>query len=166
MNSNEFSEGVRVMPAYITGGAAVGIKTARKAKSLGRIDEKQLSDIARDRLDIDIAPDEICGIFDAMALALRSGYDVYVTDRCRFFGCLDRSRTQLEVVAQTMGKFRDSLADLDFTLVSGGQTVSERTLQSRAAKRRRSHDDEVTPDTQVTCPNCGHRFRVGKRIAA
>ena len=39
MNRVKTKSGVRVMPAYVTNGAAVGVTTARKAQSWGHIDE-------------------------------------------------------------------------------------------------------------------------------
>ena len=113
---------------------------------------------------------------------LREGYDVHLADRCRFFACVNKAHTRLEVVAQTMGKFRKAMADIPFAFDCGGETVSERTLRERAkllareraeraaAKAARARQSasaaQVTPDTQVTCPNCGATFRVGRRVAA
>ena len=182
MNKVKTRNGARVMPAYVTNGAAVGVTMARKAQSWGHIDEAELCQRIRRSTGFQIAPCGLLAVFDEIAEVLREGYDVQLADRCRFFACVNKAHTKLEVVAQTMGKFRNAMADIPFAFVADGETVSEATLRERAktlareraeraaekaARARQSASAaQVTPDTQVTCPNCGATFRVGRRVAA
>ena len=185
MNKVKTKSGARVMPAYVTNGAAVGVTMARKAQSWGHIDEVELCQRLRRSTGFQMAPCGLLAVFDEIAEVLREGYDVHLSERCRFFTCVNKSRTQLEVVAQTMGKFRKAMADIPFAFVADGEAVSERTLRERAkllareraeraaeeaAKATRARQAvsaaQVTPDMQVTCPNCGTTFRVGRRVAA
>ena len=173
MKKVKTKSGARVMPAYVTNGVAVGVSIARKAQSWGHIDEVELCQRLRRSSGFQIAPCGLLAVFDEIAEVLREGYDVHVSERCRFFTCLNKSRTQLEVVAQSMGKFRKAMADIPFAFDCGGETVSAEKLAERArrSRSRRSAAAEdaakqVTPDMQVTCPNCGTTFRVGRRVAA
>ena len=169
MNRVKTGNGARVMPAYVTKGAIVGVTTARKARSYGRVGEVELSERVRRTTGFQMSPCGLLAVFDAIAEVIREGYDVHLSGRCRFYACLNKSRTELEVVAQTMGGFRKAMADIPFALVADGETVSEATLRARAkraAAERRAAAKQVTPDTHVTCPSCGTTFRVGRRIAA
>jgi hypothetical protein len=170
MNRVKTKSGVRVMPAYVTNGAAVGVTMARKAKSWGHIDEVELSERVRRTTGFQMSPCGILAVFDAIAEVIREGYDVHLSERCRFFTCVNKAHTELEVVAQTMGSFRKAMADIPFAFVAGGEAVSEKTLRERAKLLARERAEraakQVTPDVQVTCPNCGATFRVGRRIAA
>lgn len=176
MNRVKTKNGARVMPAYVTKGAAVGVTTARKAKSWGHIDEVELCQRLRRSTGFQMAPCGLLAVFDEIAEVLREGYDVHLTDRCRFYACVNKQLTQLEVIAQTMGRFREAMADIPFAFVEDGETVSEATLRERAkrlaaeraekAAKRKEKAQQVTPDMQVTCPTCGTTFRVGRRIAA
>ena len=169
MNKVKTKSGARVMPVYVTNGVAVGVSIARKAKSYGHIDEVELSERVKQSTGFQMSPCGLLAVFDTIAEVLREGYDVHVSGRCRFYACVNKSHTQLEVVAQTMGRFRQSMADIPFAFVANGETVSAEKLRERAkrlAAKRRENALQVTPDTQVTCPNCGATFRVGRRIAA
>ena len=176
MSKVKTKSGARVMPAYVTNGVAVGVSIARKAQSWGHIDEVELCQRLRRSSGFQIAPCGLLAVFDEIAEVLREGYDVHISERCRFFTCLNKSRTQLEVVAQTMGKFRKAMADIPFAFDCDGETVSAEKLnerarllaaeQRRAATKRSAATKQVTPDMQVTCPNCGTTFRVGRRVAA
>ena len=185
MKNIRLKGGVRAMPAYVTTGAIVGVTTARKAQSVGRIDEVELSARVRSSTGFQMSPCGILAIFDTIAEVVREGYDVDLAERCRFFACVNKAHTQLEVVAQTTGSLRRAVADIPFAFVADGEAVSERTLRERAkllareraeraaeeaAKAARARQaasaTQVTPDMQVTCPNCGTTFRVGRRVAA
>ena len=173
MNKVKTKSGARVMPAYVTNGAAVGVTMARKAQSWGHIDEVELCQRLRRSTGFQMAPCGLLAVFDEIAEVLREGYDVHLSERCRFFTCVNKSRTQLEVVAQTMGKFRKAMADIPFAFDCGGETVSAEKLNERARRSRSRRPataegpaKQVTPDVQVTCPNCGTTFRVGRRVAA
>jgi len=176
MSRVKTKSGARVMPAYVTKGAIVGVTMARKAQSYGHIDEVELSERVKQSTGFQMSPCGLLAVFDTIAEVIREGYDVHLSERCRFYACVNKSRTQLEVVAQTMGRFRQSMADIPFAFVADGETVSEATLRERArqlaaerraaAAKRSAAAKQVTPDTQVTCPNCGATFRVGRRIAA
>lgn len=174
MNRVKTKSGARVMPAYVTRGATVGVTMARKAKSYGHIDEVELSERVRRSTGFQMSPCGLLAVFDTIAEVIREGYDVHLSERCRFYACVDKSRTRLEVVAQTMGRFRRSMADIPFAFVADGETVSEATLRERARQLARERAEraakraaakQVTPDVQVTCPNCGATFRVGRRAA-
>ena len=170
MSRVKTKSGARAMPAYVTRGATVGVTTARKAKSYGHIDEVELSERVRRSTGFQMSPCGILAVFDTIAEVIREGYDVHLSERCRFYVCVNKAHTELEVVAQTTGRFRRSMADIPFAFVADGETVSETALRERArqlaAAKRAAAAKQVTPDTQVTCPNCGTTIRVGRRIAA
>ena len=92
-------------------------------------------------------------------------------DAIRLFPCMDQKRERMSVIAQTMGDFREVLADKKVRLVHKGKEVSRKYLgemEKHAREMRlgqyaraveRAH---VTPDTVVECPKCGFEFRVGR----
>lgn len=105
--------------------------------------------------------------------AVRRGYEVRVIDddghhAVRFYPCLDADYACMFIAAQTMGNFRHSLSDIPFRMMHCGEEVSgteaERDRKNAQARLRRENDSRVnvTPDTVVTCPECGTEFRVGK----
>ena len=173
MSKVKTKSGARVVPAYVTDGVAVGVTMARKAQSWGQIDEVELCQRLRRSSGFQMAPCGLLAVFDEIAEVLREGYDVLLSDRCRFYTGVNRSRTRLEVVAEAVGRFRKAMADIPFAFDCGGETVSAEKLDERvrrtrsrrsaAAERAAKH---VTPDMQVTSPSCGTTFRVGRRMAA
>ena len=111
-------------------------------------------------------------LFDEIRLLMRKGYEVRLSSRrdgecLRFFPCLTPSYDQMFVAAQTMGSFRTAIGDIPFRMSHRGKEVDPR--DERAAKERRADEirearRHVTPDTLVTCPQCGCEFRVGKTL--
>ena len=50
-----------------------------------------------------------------------------------------------------------------------GKEVSRAAMERFAEEKRsqrKTNEECVTPDMLVSCPKCGYRFRVGRRIAA
>ena len=64
-------------------------------------------------------------MFDTIAKLMLEGYDVRITDRCRFYACVNKSRSQLEVAVQAMGRFRQAMAETPFAFVSRGENLCE-----------------------------------------
>jgi len=104
---------------------------------------------------------------------LRAGKEVRLVDgngddAIRFFPCADKFCEKIEVVATTMGEFRNSLSDIPMRRVMhrkecSAEEVSE-AISEHYEKRNKSARQNVTPDTVVTCPSCGTEFRVGKQL--
>ena len=111
-----------------------------------------------------------------IADALRKGNEVRIGSpengaAIRLFPCMTADCRKMEVIAQTMGAFRDLLSDKKVHVVHNGEEIGEKTiakfrremrengLQYKANAVERAH---VTPDTVVACPRCGFEFRVGR----
>lgn len=108
---------------------------------------------------------------------LRLGKEVrfteYGEDAIRLIPVMDTAFDKILVCAQTMSDFREgTLADKFARFTRRGNEVSEEAIKvfakSKKAEASVSGGDgeAVTPDTMVQCPNCGYRFRVGRRVAA
>ena len=105
---------------------------------------------------------------------LRAGYEVRLTserfgEAVRLIPMMATDLVTMQVCAQAMGRFRDeTLADKRARLVRLGKEVSGQAAADYMSVRRAETppSGEVTPDQTVKCPNCGTRFRVGRRIAA
>jgi len=103
---------------------------------------------------------------------LRQGNEVRFSDGgeevLRLYPCLDKDLTRMFVAAQTMGEFRQSIADITFNIVrrDGKDNDDMREVRRQMVQERESHArSEVTPDPLVTCPKCGCEFRVGRSQA-
>ena len=116
------------------------------------------------------------GTFRDIMHYLRFGNEVRLMfpgmlDAIRLFPCMDAKREKMEVIAQTMGEFRNLLSDKKVRLVHNGKEVDDTHLK---AMKKRAHQKDleykantvqrefVTPDTVVACPRCGFEFRVGR----
>ena len=114
---------------------------------------------------------------------LRKGLEVRITgvdggDAIRFFPLAGTDCKSMFPKAQAMGDFAKCLGDKRLTVVTGSDRRElddvEIGRKIAAQKERyveeyeRTHADRpsVTPDTVVTCPNCGTEFRVGRQLAA
>ena len=107
------------------------------------------------------------GLQKSIEAVLRSGREVRLGNMIRLFPCVDKTLSKMEIVAQTIGDFRNCIADKSFTITYRGEDVDGAKLAAevRACAARKQHrgETEVTPDSLVECPNCGTRFRVGRR---
>ena len=116
------------------------------------------------------------GTFRDIMHYLRFGNEVRLMfpgmlDAIRLFPCMDQKREKMSVIAQTMGDFREVLADKKVRLVHKGKEVSRKYLgemekharEMRLGQYARAVERAyVTPDTVVECPKCGFEFRVGR----
>lgn len=113
-------------------------------------------------------------ILDEAHALLRAGYEVRLAserfgEAVRLVPMMASDLGSMQVHARAMGGFRDeTLRDKRARLVRLGKEVSaKKAADYMSAKRAETPNGaEVTPDTKVTCPNCGTTFRVGRRIAA
>lgn len=107
---------------------------------------------------------------------LRKGYEVRLEfsgsgqDAIRLFPFMAPDLKHMEVKADTMGAFRTAtLADKKAVFARMGKHVSksdvEEFVREKVNQRMggESESDYVTPDTMVTCPRCGYKFRVGRK---
>ena len=107
--------------------------------------------------------------------AIRQGYEVRLVgngfgDAIRLFPCLSHDYDRLFVAAQTMGDFRECIADKNVQFFRGGKRTTANEYVELKAEQTKIYEQEkaeqVTPDTLITCPRCGNRFRVGRKIGA
>ena len=111
---------------------------------------------------------------EAIVKYLREGYEVRITDAndkdmIRLFPCMSVGHMKLEVTAQTMGEFRECIADKKVRVVHCGEEISKAQFEKLNDEQRAKYDEAknfigVTPDIMVTCPKCGTEFRVGKQL--
>ena len=99
---------------------------------------------------------------------LRQGYEVRLAstdgvDAVRLYPCVETDMTTMFVAAATMGPFRGILADKRVRFSHRGHEISR--SEARRMNEAKVAEPHVTPDTTVECPKCGHRFRVGKKLA-
>jgi len=113
-------------------------------------------------------------VLNSMMDALLAGYEVRLVDGAgddavRFFPCLDANYEEMFVAAQTMGNFRKVISDIRFHLEHRGKKVNQYDYLEEKIRRQWEIEKKreklaVTPDTMVTCPNCGTEFRVGRKL--
>ena len=104
---------------------------------------------------------------------LREGAAVELLDgkgngAIRVYACVTKDFKRMYATSATMGGFRQSLNDIRFRVVRGrGKDESVESAEDWAEKAEelKSEAPCVVPDQMVTCPNCGTRFRVGRRNA-
>lgn len=108
--------------------------------------------------------------------ALRQGkevrfYDGGENDAIRIFPLLSRDCKTIYPVAETMGDFRDCLSDLKPHVMHNRKELNDMELRREVNAQRAKYEAgkeatrlSVTPDTMVTCPNCGTEFRVGRQL--
>jgi len=89
----------------------------------------------------------------------------------RLYPCLNSDYSEMFAAAQTIGEFRKSLKDVKFKMVHCGMDVDpkealkDKEFRKQAIAEKRQKRVNVTPDTIVSCPECGTEFRVGKSLA-
>ena len=99
---------------------------------------------------------------------LRSGYEVRISDAIRIYPCMEKDLKTMFAASQTIGEFRSCLGDIKAKTIWRGKEVDpdekagEAKARNNEYKRERAEKIEVTPDTMVTCPECGAEFRVGR----
>ena len=101
---------------------------------------------------------------------LRGGYEVRLFGgSVRLYHCVDKEFRTMYVAASTLAdsRVRSCVHDIAFDFVRRDgrhdvQDVIDMELDRRTAVDEMPH---ITPDTTVECPKCGHRFRVGKKLA-
>jgi len=125
-----------------------------KAKCRGTLDE---SAIAR-RAGID--PNVAERLLAAVGEAVREGYDVKLCGAVRFYAVVLKLKTPV-IVAQTMGGFRNAVADKAIRPTLHGKEVSLGEVRKLDRKAREEHP-HITPDTMITCNACGNVMRLGK----
>lgn len=86
----------------------------------------------------------------------------------RLFPCMDKECEKMNVIAQTIGEFRECLSDKKVKIIHGNRELSEaetaQLIRENTAQYESSKRICVSPDTMVTCPECGTEFRVGKQL--
>lgn len=111
-------------------------------------------------------------LLDDIRQLMRQGFEVRLTcngqDALRFVPLSDRECSKIEPHAFFMGKMAKMLGDKKLKITRNGEEVPQSDVQELVDHMRemaRVKDDKrhyVTPDTVVTCPNCGTEFRVGR----
>ena len=108
---------------------------------------------------------------------LRSGYEVRLCNGngeafLRIFPVLGKDCKRLFAASQAMEPLSQSLGGIKPKIHHGGRAIRAgetedmvRKAHVAYAKSKAFTVPEVTPDTMVTCPNCGTTFRVGRALA-
>ncbi len=84
----------------------------------------------------------------------------------RVFPVLELSG-KLAASVQSMNPFRQTLykdKTVRLTTQRGTRKVERDVYEKRIEKARSFRRENISPDTLVTCPNCGTEFRVGKKL--
>ena len=104
-------------------------------------------------------------VVDAIKKALRHGYEPRICEAIRFVHMVDADFTSMRVSVQPMGSFRHVLDGVEFTMRYDGQEMSAEDAEGLrdGTEESETEEDEVTPDSLVTCPKCHKRFRVGHK---
>ena len=103
---------------------------------------------------------------------LRQGYEVRLTDEegnegLRMYPCMNSDFSGMFAAAMTLGELRECLHDKKAIAKNRGKVVDGEELAKEQRSRHLAHVErmaEVTPDSVVQCPKCGHKFRVGKSL--
>ena len=114
---------------------------------------------------------EIRDLDDIMA-DLRAGHEVRLTyrdqDCIRLFPLMDTRCKGMNVIAQSMGYFRDCLSDIKPKIIKVSRKeckeieATDVNQMTERAHLQRAERTWVTPDTVVACPKCGFEFRIGR----
>lgn len=100
----------------------------------------------------------------------------------RFYPMLDTDLKTMYVAAQTLHPFRKAaysgMNDFKFTTRHAAKELPKETVERRMAAKReqaallrnargiKREAYGVTPDVTLSCPNCGFKIRVGRKLAA
>ena len=106
---------------------------------------------------------------------LRRGIEVRLSDEygneaVRFFPLASTDCKKMFVKAQAMGNFGHCLADKKLRVRHCGKEIGKAETKELVDEQSSAYSDtkpdrpSVTPDTVVTCPNCGTEFRVGRSM--
>ncbi len=110
-------------------------------------------------------------ILEGIVKNLRKGYEVRLTDggendAIRIFPIASVDCRRMYVRTQAMGELCEVLKDKKLVVTHGGEQLSEHETERIVNEQRERYEEDrklhVTPDTMVTCPNCGTEFRVGR----
>ena len=113
------------------------------------------------------------GTIEAIEKLLRQGYEVRLTDgkseaAIRIYPLLSTDCKRIYPQAATMGGFTDCLSGFKPKVFHRGQELDDVTLRMQRNIAAENYAERkklcVTPDTMVTCPNCGTEFRVGSKL--
>ena len=83
---------------------------------------------------------------------------------------VDGDLKAIHIIAATLGKFKTATSDIKFHYSRNGKDVSKAAILREAeevrakAQERREFLKCVSPDSVVTCPQCGTSFRIGKTL--
>ena len=133
---------IRSVPTYKSAGVIAGADIAGKAQSHGEADETDLSERVKLETGFNVSPCGLLAVFDTIAKLMLEGYDVRITDRCRFYACVNKSRSQLEVAVQAMGRFRQAMAETPFAFVAKGENLCEAALRRRSVAQARMRQEK------------------------
>lgn len=112
---------------------------------------------------------------ERIATMLSCGYEVRLTvngeEAIRMYPCAKSDFKTMTLSCQAMGEFGNAIyrgRKLTFTSRRGHRRVEREEVDERLERARREAADKrehVTPETVVSCPQCGYEFRVGKTLA-
>ena len=111
-------------------------------------------------------------VVDEIVRIVKAGYEVRLghteEDCVRFYPLLDKECKKMLLIAQTIGGMRESVSKLKFSVYRKGMEIDEEETEQEISQAKRKHElhqvVSVTPDTMVTCPKCGTKFRVGRAL--
>lgn len=111
---------------------------------------------------------------ERIATMLGCGYEVRLTvngeEAIRMYPCAKSDFKTMALTCQAMGEFGNAIyrgRKLTFTSRRGHRRIERDEVDERVERAKREAADmreHVTPDSVVTCPQCGYEFRVGKTL--
>ena len=111
---------------------------------------------------------------ERIATMLGCGYEVQLTvnskEAFRMYPCAKSDFKSMFLRCQAMGEFGEAIyrgRKLTFTSRRGYRRIEREEVDERVERAKREAADKrehVTPDSVVTCPQCGYEFRVGKTL--
>ena len=131
----------------------------RKVRVRGIVGDAWLEQEAR------LDPGAVRRLVAAIAKLARHGYEARLAQSIRFVHMYDK-KDGLYLSPQLLQPFKDEvLKGVDFRLCFEGREISDLEQARPVAKTCGAEGvDEVTPDPMMTCPSCGHHFRIGRRL--
>ncbi|MCR5414936.1 MAG: hypothetical protein K6F50_09475 [Kiritimatiellae bacterium] len=154
-------------PRYTCDNWDEGVEVKLRERGKHRLPERKV--ITTGIAEIDLTKRQM----DLLVAYARQGRDVRLTygsssakeSICRFIPCLDKDGNLIST-AQTMQPFRGRLYEgkrVSITTRRGGDDVTKEDVVRRIREIQRARREQVSPDTLVTCPECGTEFRVGRK---